>query len=128
MKFSEFIELIRQWIGFVNAGIILFLFLVIIILSFKLKKLKKQTWKMFHKVNEQQRMINNNIDILDQIKKSKVSKSLFLDPLNVKNDKSDKKIKGKKEEEMIELEKKGKIFQEKVKKVVAKGKAKENGK
>ncbi len=128
MKFSEFIELIRQWIGFVNAGIILFLFLVIIVLSFKLKKLKKQTLKMFHKVNEQQRMINNNIDILDQINKSKTKKSLFLDPLNVKNVKSDKKIKGKKEEEMIELEKKGKIFQEKVKKVVAKGKAKENGK
>ena len=127
MKFSEFVELIRKWIGFVNGGIIVLLTLLVLFLLWRTKKLKKQYLKIFSKINDQQRMINNNIELLDEIKAPKTKKPLLSKTLNVELNKLDKKkekVKGKKEREMIDLEKKGKIFQEKVKKVVAKEKNK----
>ena len=127
MKFSEFVELIRKWIGFVNGGIIVLLTLLVLFLLWRTRKLKKQYLKIFSKINDQQRMINNNIELLDEIKAPKTKKPLLSKTLNVELNKLDKKkekVKGKKEKEMIDLEKKGKIFQEKVKKVVAKEKNK----
>ena len=121
MKFSEFMALIRLWIGFVNSDLLLLIFLILIIFIFVLIGIKKTQKKINQRILEHERMINI-LDVNLGCKQDLAKKQEHFQGISDREVKKIKKqnlknVNKNREKEIIDLQKDGEIFSQKMKKI-----------